>query len=162
MSVPVARAVVCGIGNEYRGDDGAGIAVARRVVTADPSICLVGPLGEPLDLLGQWDEADLAVVVDAVCSGAPPGTIHVGELCPPPRQEHRRRRPGTASTHGLGVDDVLELARLLGSAPARVVLVGIEGADFSPGRRLAPGVAVAVERAVCLVDALVSEAFRCA
>ena len=31
------------------------------------------PIVDPLDLLGRWDDADLAVVIDAVCSGATTG-----------------------------------------------------------------------------------------
>ena len=40
----------------------------------------IGPLTDPLDLLGAWDGADLAIVVDAVRSGAAPGTLRVVDL----------------------------------------------------------------------------------
>ena len=38
-------------------------------------------------------------------------------------------RAGVASTHGLGLDAVLELARVLGRLPRQLVLYGIEAAQ---------------------------------
>ena len=158
----MARVVVCGIGNEHRHDDGAGLAVARALAALRPGITDAGPLGEPLDLLGRWDDADLAVVLDATRSGAGPGTIRLEELARDDAPLTRRSRPAAPSTHGLGLDDVLCLARTLGNAPARVVLVGIEGDDFSPGTGLHRDVAAAVGRAAALVDALLDAALPCA
>lgn len=164
-AAPGEAVVVLGIGNEHRHDDGAGIAVARRAARAAGLTGEVEPLGEPLDLLGRWDGAALAVVVDATRSGAEPGTIHLIELTGPGKPAtapERRRGGGATSTHGLGVADVLALARALETAPRRVVLVGIEGADFSHGQGCGPQVAEALEGAAAVVAALVDEARRCA
>ncbi|HUY21683.1 MAG TPA: hydrogenase maturation protease [Acidimicrobiales bacterium] len=83
----IRRVVVVAMGNEYRRDDGAGLAVVRSVrprlgelSTPEVDAVGIGPFGDPLDLLGQWDDAALAVVVDAVRTGAPPGTVVVVEL----------------------------------------------------------------------------------
>ena len=162
MTARMARVVVCGIGNEHRHDDGAGLAVARALAALRPAVTDAGPLGEPLDLLGRWDDADLAVVVDAIRSGAAPGTVRLEELARDNALLDRRSRSAAPSTHGLGLDDVLCLARTLGTAPARVVLVGIEGDDFSPGTGLHPDVAAAVARAAALVAALLDAALPCA
>ena len=138
------------MGSEYRRDDGAGPAVVDRVVQhvarrgadrgAEP--LAVGPFGDPLDLLGPWDGASLAVVIDATRSGAPAGTVRVYDL-----DADVAGAPGPtapASTHGLGVLGALRLARAVGTAPARVLAVGIEGVDFGQGVGLSPAVARAV------------------
>ncbi len=142
--------VVAGIGSEYRRDDGAGPAVARQAADL-PGVVDVGPAVDPLDLLGRWDDADLAVVVDAIRSGAPPGTVRVVDL--------DEAVPAPAlSTHGLGLADVLRLARTVGRAPRRVVVIGIEGEDFGRGEGLSDEVAAAVPEAVRAVVSLVEEA----
>lgn len=146
------RVVVAGIGSELRGDDGVGVAVASAVAHLAPAVD-VGPLGEPLDLLGRWDGAELAVIVDATCSGSPAGSVRVHELGAAGADVPPGDAP--ASTHGLGVPGVLRIARAVGRAPRRVVLVGVEGAAFERGEGLSPAVARAVPEAVARVVALV-------
>jgi hydrogenase maturation protease len=126
--------VVAAMGSEYRRDDGAGLAAMAMVAEQCPDVLAAGPLSDPLDLLGLWDGADLAVIIDAVSSGAPPGTVQLMELDPArPEPAVERRSTGPNSTHGIGLVGVYRLARALGRAPARVVVVGIEGVDFGQG-----------------------------
>ena len=73
--------------------------------------------------------------------------------------------PGTrrsTSTHGIGLAGVLRLARAVGHAPGRVVVVGIEGDDFGRGPGLSPAVDAAVPGAVRRVVELISEVRPCA
>ena len=128
-------------------------------------------LGRRVDwqpLLGGEQEAvteDLAIVVDATWSGEPAGTVRTRRLetaDPASIDSSSARLNSRASTHGLGLDDVLRLARSLGSAPARVVLVGIEGSDFGLGAELSPSVAAAVQEAAYAVLELIKEAHQCA
>jgi aldose 1-epimerase len=115
---------------------------------------LAGPLGEPLDLLGSWDGADLAIVVDAVRSGAPPGTLTLDWLGVPGGLDPQPGDSRSPSTHGLGVADVYRLARAIGQAPPLVAVVGIEGQDFSHGEGLSAAVQVGISEAVNVVMAL--------
>jgi hydrogenase maturation protease len=99
------------------------------------------PGAELLDLLGG---AGAVIVLDAVRSGAAPGTVHDLAL---------EELPGVApawSSHGLGVADALALARALGQRP-RGRFIGIEaGPDRPmPSDTLHPRVVAAVEQAVC-------------
>lgn len=75
MSGP--RTVVIGVGNELRGDDGFGVAVARRLRGRPlPEGVVVRELGtRAFDLALALLEADVAIVVDAVERGGPPGTL---------------------------------------------------------------------------------------
>jgi hydrogenase maturation protease len=132
------RLIVVGLGNAWRGDDAAGLAVARAL-GGDPRV--VAHEGEPIDLLDRWEGADEAILVDAARSGAPPGTIH--------RLDGLAAPAGVGgSTHLLGLAETLAIARALGRAPARVTVYGIEGERFGAGEQLSAPVREAVER-VC-------------
>ncbi len=51
-----------------------------------------------------------------------------------------------SSTHASGVAEGIELARVVGKLPARLVLYGIEASSFELGAPMAPAVAGAVAR----------------
>ncbi len=154
---PTPRVVVVGMGSEYRRDDGAGPAVADRVAELRDGVVNIGPIADPLDLLGLWDGAELAVVIDAVHSGAEPGTVRLIEVGAAPKGESGGDPAGTTSTHGIGLAGVLRLARAVGSAPKRVVVVGIEGDDFGQGTGLSPAVDRALPHAARHVMELIEE-----
>jgi hydrogenase maturation protease len=162
MTPGAPRVVVAGLGSEYRRDDGAGPLVAARAVEEAGVGSDIGPLTDPLDLLGAWDDADLAIVVDAVRSGSAPGTLRVVDLWGGTDADAPTDRSGTTSTHGIGLASVLRLARAVGHAPTRVVVVGIEGEDFGRGTGLSPAVDAAVLVAVRQVVELMSEVRTCA
>ena len=74
-------------------------------------------------------------------SGAEPGTVRLIDLDDAPGDA---AGAGPTSTHGISLAGTLRLARAVGNPPRRVVVVGVEGEDFSQGLGLSP----AVERAV--------------
>jgi hydrogenase maturation protease len=148
--------LIVGAGNPDRRDDGAGPAAAGRLQALPADVRVVLQHGDFASLLDQWQEADTVIVIDATMSGAAPGTI---------RRYDARRRPLPAvfsrwSTHALGVGDAIELARVLQCLPARLVVYGIEGRDFSAGEGLSPAVDAAVDEVVALVSAAVSDGRR--
>ncbi len=145
-----------GVGNRWRGDDAAGLVVAARVRAQLPgAVTVVEHEGEPIELIEACDGAQAAWLVDTVCSGAQPGTLHRFDASDGALPAALFR----VSTHRLGLADALELARALGRLPPRVVVHGIEGSAFAPGRPLSPAVAVAAER---LAAALIEEVAACA
>jgi hydrogenase maturation protease len=140
--------VVIGVGNRLRGDDAAGPEVADRVRAEAPgSVDVRICEQEPSRLLDALAGADVALIVDAVATGAAPGTLHRFDAssAPVPSRELR------SSTHALGVGESLELARALGRLPRRTVVLGIEGTAFLAGGELSPAVAEGVERAAASV-----------
>jgi hydrogenase maturation protease len=135
--------VMIGVGNALRGDDGAGLAVARAVRDrARPGALTVRELGgDPVALLDAWQGHHAVIVADTMRSGAAPGTIRrvdAGRDALP----HRRGR--ASSTHGIGLEEIIELGRTLGRLPAVLIIYGIEGARFATGT----GLSAAVEAAV--------------
>jgi hydrogenase maturation protease len=150
----VTGIVVIGVGNAYRGDDAVGLAVAERLRGRLPTgVTVLDCEQEPTRLLDAWQDADVALVVDAAASDAPPGTVHRFDASGEGLPAHVFR----SSTHAFGVGDAVELARALGRLPERVVVYGVEGADFTAGSGLSTHVTAAVER---LVDEL-EEEIRC-
>jgi sulfhydrogenase subunit alpha len=156
-------AVVIGVGNPYRRDDGVGPAVAARVLAAlDPDgrtgVRVCEHDGEPAGLLDLWDGARAAFVVDSVRSGAAPGTVHRASL-----GDVARAAAPAGSTHGLGLGDAVELARALGRLPQTLTVFGIEAGDTGHGSGLCQAVADAADRvATEIVGLLDQEAGACA
>jgi hydrogenase maturation protease len=134
---------VIGVGNPWRGDDAAGLAVARHLRgTLPPEVEVLEREGEPTGLVDAWEGAEAVWLVDAVVSGATPGTVHRLDAS----VQELPAELVSASTHHLGIAEAVELARALGRLPARVVFYGIEAAGAEPGDELAPEVEAAVER----------------
>jgi hydrogenase maturation protease len=151
-------AVVVGLGTADRGDDGLGPAVARRVAALGLPGVRVVEHEDPSGLIDVWAGCPLVVVVDAVRSGRPPGTIHRLETTPasPPLARSAPASAGRGGTHAFGVAEMVELARVLHHLPDRLVVIGVEAAAFVPGAPLSPPVAGAVDAAVGLVTAVVA------
>ena len=97
--------------------------------------------GEPVGLIEDWTGADAVIVVDAVSSGAPPGTIH--RLTP--LSEPIPAALAQGSTHAFGLAETIELARTLDRLPPRLTVYGIEGERFAAGQQLSPPVSAAVD-----------------
>ena len=88
------------------------------------------------------------VVVDALRSGAAPGTMHRIDAAEDGLLPRDLR---LASTHAMGIADALKLGRALGRAPRRVVVLGLEGASFGMGEAITPAVAGALDALVAAV-----------
>lgn len=141
--------MVIGVGNAFRGDDAVGLVVARRL--RERGVEALEQEGEPVALLEAFADRDAVVLVDAVRSGAAPGTVHRVDVS---NAALPAELGGASSTHLLGVGEAIELARALARLPARVVVFGVEGERFDAGDELSPAVAAAVEP---VVDAVLAE-----
>ena len=143
-------ALVVGVGNEWRGDDGAGLVVARALREARPDLRVIELGGDPVDLLDALATAEIALIVDATRTGGEPGMVR--RLCPTDAGL-ADTLPHTSS-HVLGLADTLALARALDRLPPTVLVYGIEGQSFARGTGLSTRVAEAV---ATVVDAIVAE-----
>ena len=147
MAVAAAPVVVIGIGNRHRGDDAAGLMVTDRLRVAPPTGAdLSESAGDAMDLAALWGGRTMAILVDAVATEGEAGRVLRLDGSDP-----LRREPSICSTHGLGVVEAIELARVLGTLPSRVVLFGITGRNFAQGAAVSAPVEAAladVEHAV--------------
>ena len=145
MTAAPPRVVIIGVGNEYRSDDGAGIAVARRLRVLFPTgVKIVEESGEGAALIEAWQGAAWVIVVDAVRSGAPPGTIHRLDALTAPVPAGFFHY----STHAFSVAEAIELARSLNELPPHLIVYGIEGENSVAGMGLTSSVEQAVEAVV--------------
>jgi hydrogenase maturation protease len=131
------RERVIGIGNSDRGDDAAGLIAAQRLGGIEHN-------GDALSLLDAWSPTGHFILIDAVTTGAAPGTIHTWDAQSlPPEADHLR-----SSTHAFSVADAIRLAAATGRLPASLTVIGIEARQFAPGAPLSPEVLAAVDTVV--------------
>lgn len=134
--------LVVGIGNDDRGDDGAGLEVARRLRARGLADVTVRECAsDSLELLHTWMKSSRVILVDAASAGGPPGRVS--------RFDAEHPLPAGVlygSTHAWGVAQTVEMARVLGCAPAELVVYAIEGTSFELGGRLSRPVRRAVRR----------------
>lgn len=147
MSLAPRRLIA--IGNRDRGDDGVAFAVLRCLAHRLPAdVAALECPNDPTRLIALWRGASVAVVVDAAGSGTrPPGALHRYDAT---HQDVPAMRLRPAS-HTFGLAETIELARALGALPARLIVYGIEGADFERGSRLSDDVEAAVPAAATAV-----------
>ena len=137
--------MVIGCGNLLAGDDGAGAEVVRRLEAQGEGggeFRVMPQAG--VELLEIFDNADAILFVDAVVSGAPPGTLH---LAPLPWPGLEARAASSLSSHGWGLGETLEVARAIGRHVPRLMLLGVEVETVS----LDIPRSAAVERAIATV-----------
>ncbi len=150
---PRSIPLVIGVGNANRHDDGVGPEVVRRLRSSlsRPERAVAFD-GDSTGLLDLWDGEGTVLVVDAVRSGAPSGTIHRVEAT----AGYRFPPNPTSSTHGLSVAEAVQLGRSIGRFPQYLVVYGVEGVDFSPGIGLSPEVERSVDQVVESIEAEVA------
>jgi hydrogenase maturation protease len=100
--------------------------------------------GEPTGLIDAWGAGDEVWLIDAVVSGARPGTVHRLDATADALPAELFR----TSTHHFGLAEAVEIARAVGRLPARLVVYGIEGASFDTGDRLSAEVEAAAAQVV--------------
>jgi len=136
--------LVVGLGNPLMGDDGAGVAVAERLVAAPLPAGARAEAGgtDSLCLLSLWRREAEVWLVDAILRGTPPGTIH--------RLSHEEvlSIPGRhRGAHSLSLPENLRLIAVArpDMAGVRYRLWGIEPETIGLSPGLTPEVARAVE-----------------
>jgi hydrogenase maturation protease len=147
------KVLIAGMGNELRGDDGFGVALARllegRDLGADVTVREFGIAGIHLvqELL---DSYDALLLIDAVQRGSEPGTIHLlePEVRDLDQLSPAERRDFLADVHWADPGRALMLARALGVLPSRVLILGCQPAELDDlSLVLSPAVGSALPRA---------------
>ena len=159
MTTPVVGLVV-GLGSADRGDDAVGPEVSRAVAERDIPGVRILEHEDPTGLLDLWSGHDTVVVVDAVRSGGPVGSIHQLETSngAPRIPERAWSATGRGGTHAFGLAAAIELGRALHRLPARLVVIGVEADSFEYGAPMTAPVAAAVQAAADRVLAVLGEA----
>jgi len=147
------RLVVIGIGQSLRGDDAAGLEAVRLWEETHPETAqyvnvILSEL-PGMGLIDLLDGSEAAILVDTVHGEAEAGSLH--RIRP---EKLEAFTPGSASAHGWGVAETLELARKLYPEleEYRISLIGIEAATLEMGAGLSPQVLAALPKAAEMIE----------
>ena len=129
---------IIGCGTFDRGDDAAGLLVARRLQAL--GVEAVEQSGESASLMDCWTGFEHVILVDATAPLGRPGHTSVWNA-------HANELPKdvlACSTHAFGLREAVELARAMNRLPENLSIYGIEGKQFAIGSPLSPEVEHAV------------------
>jgi hydrogenase maturation protease len=145
----VTKVAVIGIGQSLRGDDAAGLEAVRQwrekfPETANRLEVRVEASELPgLALLDLLNNVDAALLVDAVQSSHPPGTIHRLD-----EEELAAFTSDAKSAHGWGVAETLKLGSQLMKNRPRIRVVGITAKELKMVAEMSDAVRDAIPK-VC-------------
>lgn len=154
------KILLVGLGHEMHGDDEIGLEVVRRWSEEHPgdfsgAKIQTRILESPgINLLGTIAGLDAAILVAAIQSGAPQGTIQILK-----DEELWAFQGAGVKKGGWGAAEALSLGRQLipEDLPEKLVLIGIEGAVFGLGEGLSPAVRAAIPEALKALDRALQE-----
>jgi hydrogenase maturation protease len=147
----MGKTLVLGVGNLLLSDDGVGVHTIRRLqevaqLPEEVQVLDGGTMG--LDLLYYLEGVSHLLIVDAVETGGPPGTLTriAGEQVP-------AYLSLKMSPH-VGLPDMLFAAKLRDLYPEEVVVWGVQPETIEVGLDLSPSVAAQVD---VLVEKILEE-----
>ena len=142
------KTLVLGLGNPLLRDDSIGLRVVQelRVRLGDkPDIEVSEDYWGGLRLMERMIGFDRAIIIDAICTDAEPGTIHLLSPNDIPTQR-------STSAHDVNLPTALELGRQAGAqlpTSSEIFIVGVEAADVQTfDEALTPEVEIALPQAV--------------
>ena len=152
------KTLILGLGNPILRDDSIGLRVAQeveRLIPASPDIEVGLDYWGGLRLMERMIGFDRAIVIDAICTGAAAGTIHLLNADDIPTQR-------SASAHDVNLSTALKLGYQAGAhlpLMKDIQLIGVEAADVQTfDETLSPEVEAALPVAVAAVLSALSSA----
>lgn len=152
---PKPPVLVLGVGNILLSDEGVGVRVVERLaqryeLPAQVEVLDGGTAG--MALMEHLHGRRHVIVVDAVKSGAAPGTLVTltGEAVP-------TFFAAKISPHQIALADVLALLELSGERPAEITVIGIEPESLDTGLELTSTIARRLDELEAQVVASLTE-----
>lgn len=150
------KTLIVGIGSTILSDDGVGVHVVERLresgLPDNVDTLELGTAG--LSMLDLVDGYDRLIIVDAIVTGAAPGTLHTL------RGEDVACAHHLSTTHEADLPTTLALGRELPGLemPTDIAVIAIEAADLTTfSEQLTAEVAAAIPRAMTAVLTLLKE-----
>ena len=151
------KTLVIGLGNPLVSDDSVGLRVVKYLrpwLQERMDLELAEDYWGGLRLMERMIGYDRAIVVDAICTGQPPGTLHLLSVGSVATQK-------SASAHDLNLPTALAFGRQAGAhlpPDDAIQLVGVEAEDILTFREeCTPAVAAAIPHAARMVLELLSQ-----
>jgi hydrogenase maturation protease len=131
--------VVLGVGNILLTDEGIGVRTVEYLMKNydypdNVTILDGGTMG--MELLGHIIDIDVLIVLDAVASSKPAGTVIIME-----DDEIPKFFASKLSPHQVGIADVLAAADLIAKSPEKILLFGVVPENLELSTELTPVVA---------------------
>ena len=152
----IKNTLILGLGNLLLQDEGVGIHAIRALDAGQagplpPGVRTLDGGTGGFQLVGEIQESDHVIMIDATLDGRPPGTVTVIE----PR--HAADFPPLLSAHEIGLRDMIEAMTLTGDVP-RIHLITISAANINDiGMELTSAVSAAIPEVIAKVKALLDE-----
>jgi len=148
--------LILGVGSILMMDEGVGVRaieeLRKRYVFPDGVELLDGGTSG-IELLQYIEKRDLLIIIDAIKSGHPPGTVLRIEGKDVPARFRIRLSP-----HQLGISDLLAAATISDALPKKMVLFGIEPEKIELGLGFSDPVKAGFDRLLTtVVDELRSQ-----
>ncbi len=142
----MGKTLILGVGNILLSDDGVGVHVVRRLeeeMAFPPEVEVLDGGTKGMDLLHYLEGVSRLLIIDAVETGEPPGTLVrlTGEQVP-------AYLSIKMSPHEIGLPDMLFAAQLREIYPDEVVILGVQPATTEVGLDLSEPVAAQVDELV--------------
>jgi hydrogenase maturation protease len=146
------KKLVLGVGNLLLTDEGIGIHAVQKLIAASQlpdEVEIVDGGTAGLNLLTYLEGVDTLVIIDAVETGGPPGTITrlAGDQVP-------AYIAMKVSPHEITLPDFLAAAKLRDLYPKKVVVWGMQPKSFEVGIDLSPDLARKLD---ALIENVVNE-----
>jgi hydrogenase maturation protease len=119
------RTLVIGVGNLLRTDDGVGIHVINSLNKLNSEIDTLDAAMGSVEIIEALRGYDRAIIVDAIETGAEPGTIYRVNLT------GGEKPPVVTHSHGTDLITTLQLGRQLfpDEMPTEIILIAVEAED---------------------------------
>ena len=143
------KIIVLGVGNILLSDEGVGVRAVeflKREYQLPPEVEVIDGGTSAMEMLDDLAYADHLIIVDAVRSGKPPGTLVriAGEDVPVFLKTK-------LSPHQIGLSDVLATLVVTGEAPGGVTVIGVEHFSLATSMALTPQIEALLPRVVAQV-----------
>lgn len=124
--------VIAACGNAWAGDDCVGLVVAEQLRAKAKPNWQFREVGDFTEVLNFTDGAQV-ILIDAVSSGSPPGTLHLVPVTP---ETPHLDQIHSWSTHNCELWEAVALGKALGRRLPPMTLIGIECENVERGAKM--------------------------
>lgn len=125
--------LIIGIGNEFRGDDAAGILISRKLKNDFPNLEIIEFFEIELDLIDYFKKHDSIVLIDALKSDKDKsGKIEFFEI----NNDFEFSNLKYFSSHSISLTEILNIAKILNYLPEKLIIIGIHSSNFEIGSKI--------------------------
>jgi len=141
------KILIIGVGNILLKDEGAGVYVVQQLekLNLPPEVQVIDAGTELLNFISSIEQTEKLIVIDAIETGAPPGTIFKltdKDISEPPNKLY--------SLHQFSLLNTLKILEKTGKKPPTII-IGIEPKEVSMEMKLSPEIEKKIPKIIDLI-----------